>query len=132
MPSPEEEPRESQELMLSPPQVARRLGVRRTVAAPLGALVFPEVDTSMDGWTAERLSPTEAEARIWANLFGDAAQPRPATVFEEMDGGRSEPDRALAEEIAAGVPGFRATLGRGAYEGPDFARRFLTAIAPER
>lgn len=130
MPPPEAEPRESEVLMLSPSQVARRLGAQRTASAPLGALVFPEVDTSSVGWSLERLAPEEVGTRIWANLFGDAARPRPATVFEELAGGRSEPDRRLAEEIAAAVPGFRATLGRGAYEDPDFAERFLATIAP--
>jgi hypothetical protein len=127
MPRPEEEPRRSNELMLSPPQVAARLGAEQHGAAPLGALVFPRVDPSRDGWDLEPLARAELVEGLWANLFGDAARSRPPTVFEELAGGRAEPDRELAEEMAA-APGFRLVLGRGAYEDPDFAQRFLAAL----
>jgi hypothetical protein len=128
MPEPEAEPRTAQELMLNPPQVARRLGAARTASAPLGTLLFPEVDPLGSGWSVEPLAPAEAAELIWSNLFGNAAQPRPPTVFEELAGGRAEPDRALAEAMAGGAAAFRVVLGRGAYEEPDFARRFLTAV----
>ena len=116
--------------MLNPAQVARRLGVERTASAPLGALVFPEVDTSRSGWSIEPLDSEAVATEIWANLFGDAARPRPPTVFEALQGGRSEPDRRLAEEMASAAPGYRAILGRGAYDDPGFAERFLETIAP--
>jgi hypothetical protein len=129
MPAPEAEPRESEELLMSPPQVAARLGAERLAAAPLGVLVFPEVDTSARGWSVEPLSAAEAEAAIWRNLFGDAGRrPRPATVFEALTGGRSEPDPAAAGAMAAVAPAFAVTLGRGAYEDAAFAERFLAAI----
>lgn len=123
------EPRRSGLLMLSPPQVARRLGATRTASAPLGALLFPEIDAA-DGWDIDPLPEAEAAERIWGNLFGDAARPRPSTVFEALAGGRSAPDRELADAIAAAAPGFRVRLGRGAYDAPDFAGRLLEEIAP--
>jgi hypothetical protein len=127
MPEPQEEPRRSDELKLSPPQAAARLGAEQRGAAPLGALVFPRVDPSVEGWSLEALAPAEVSELIWANLFGGAARGRPATLFEELAGGRAEPDRGLAEEMAA-APGFAAVLGRGAYEDPDFAARFLAEL----
>jgi hypothetical protein len=128
MPGPEAEPRQSDTLMLSPPQVAARLGARRRAASPLGGIVFPEVDPSSEGWSVERLAPAEVAELGWANLFGEAGGPRPPTVFEELEEGRAEPDRRIAEAMANGAPGFRVCLGRGAYEGPDFAQRFLAGI----
>jgi hypothetical protein len=128
-PMAEAEPRQGDVLMLSPSQVAARLGAKRIGAAPLGALLFPEVDTSARGWSVQPISTAEAEAAIWRNLFGDAGRrARSATVFEELSGGRVEPDPAVARAMAEVAPAFAVTLGRGAYEDANFAERFLAAI----
>ena len=56
-------PPETDELLLSQGQAAAQLGAERAASAPLGALVFPEVDTATRGWSVERLSPPEVAAR---------------------------------------------------------------------
>ena len=117
------------ELQLSPAQVAAALGVECLSRARLGALVFPEVDTTIEGWRVEPVGEAETAGLLWSNIFGAVTQPRPATVFEQLVGGQAAPSRELAAEIAGAAPGFRAILGRGAYEEPGFAERFLAAIA---
>ncbi len=121
-------PTEPPELVLNPEQIARLLGVERTDEAPIGSIILPEIDPGLEGWAVEPISAEEASAGIWANLFGDAARGREPTVFEELDGGRSAPDRKLADRIAGEVPGYRIRLGRGAYDDPDFAAGFLDAV----
>ncbi len=127
---PNARPPQSEELMVGPGQLATLLGSSRVGSAPLGSLVFPEVDPGARGWTVEPLSPREVGARVWANLFGNGARPRRATVFEQAGAGRGTPPGELADQIAAAAPGFRAVLGRGAYGEDDFARAFLAGVAP--
>jgi hypothetical protein len=123
-------PPETDELMLSPAQVATQLGVERIAAAPLGALLFPRVDAGVDGWRLDRLDAADAAAETWANRFGIATRPRPATAFEELRGGAADPPWALADRLSEAAPAYRVTLGRGAYDDPDFAVRFLARVAP--
>ena len=127
---PNARPPQTDELMVGPGQLADLLGSSRAASAPLGALVFPEVDPNAHRWSVEPLAPREVGARVWANLFGNGARPRRATVFEQAAGGRGTPPAGLADQIAAAAPGFRAVLGRGAYDEGDFAHAFLASVAP--
>ncbi len=127
---PDAGPPQTEELMLGPGQLAALLGAERSASAPLGALVFPEIDPAASGWSVEPLAPREVGARVWANLFGNGARPRRATVFEDAAGGRRTPPSELADRLAEAAPGFRVVLGRGAYDEPDFGSAFLAGVAP--
>jgi hypothetical protein len=116
------------EFALSPAQLAHQLGVERCGAAPLGAIVFPDVRADMAGWRAERLTSDEVGRRLFANLYGGAFAGRGATVFEAVDGGRSAPSPALADALARAVPGYRLGLGRGVYAEPGFAGRLREVL----
>jgi hypothetical protein len=123
------EPRaRADELALSPAQVAHQLRVETLGAAPLGAILFPDISSDVDGWTIERLDPEDVAARLWANLYGKRTEHRATTLFEEVDGGHSVPQRALADQVAAAAPGYRVALGRDAYDAPGFAARLLERI----
>jgi hypothetical protein len=119
---------EAVELALSPAQVARQLGVERHGAAPLGAIVFPEVETGGTGWAADRLLPEETGHRLLGNLYGGSPDRRGATVFEDLDGGRAFPRQALADEIARAAPGFRLAMGPRAYAQPGFSERLRDVL----
>ena len=112
-----------EDFALSPAQFARRLQVDPAASAPLGAIVFPSIDTGLDGWTVERLHPREVSEAIRANRYGPPGQ-RTATIFEDLIGDAS-PSPRLPESIAESIPGYRVLLGRNAYGQPDFASRFL-------
>jgi hypothetical protein len=115
---------------LSLTQLAHQLRVEPRASAPLGAIVFPEIRTGVEGWTVERLAPNDVSARIWANLFGEQPGQRGPTLFEDLDGGPSVPSRALADALSRVATGYRVTLGRHAYaEAASSARLLETLLA---
>jgi hypothetical protein len=116
------------EFALSPAQVAHQLGVAALDAAPLGAIVFPEIRADVAGHAVERLDPDDVAARLWTNQYGMPSARTEATLFEALDGGRTAPSRERARELAGSVPGYRVVLGPGAYDAPDFAERLLGKI----
>lgn len=125
------EPRDdSTELAFSPAQLAKRLAVKALASAPLGAIVFPEIRGDVEGFAVERLDSEEVAATVRANLYGKSTELRNATLFEEMDGGRSTVPPGLAEAIAGSVPGYRILLGPGAYAVPGFAAQVLDTLLP--
>lgn len=119
---------ESAELGLSLAQLARQLHVELAASAPLGAIVFPEIRTDVEGARVERLAPQDVSARIWANLFGEQPGQRPPTLFEDLDGGPSVPSRGLADALSEVAPGYRVVLGRNAYAEPESAARLLEIL----
>jgi hypothetical protein len=119
---------ESARLALSPTQLARQLRVEPLGSAPLGAIVFPEIRTDVEGWFVERLAPKEVSAALWANLYGDQSGRRPPTLFEDFDGGPSVPSRSLADALSEAASGYRVVLGRNAYAEPDSANRLLQML----
>jgi len=124
-------PTETTEFALNPAQLARQLGVERHGAAPLGAIVFPEVRADMIGWAADRLPPGEVGRRLSINLYGGPPGRREATVFEDVDGGRSFPGGDVVDEIVQAVPGYSLTMCPRAYLDPAFSERLrATLIAP--
>jgi hypothetical protein len=114
---------DDQDLMLSAAQILRQLGVGAVGAAPLGAVVFPEVRAGADGWALERLAPNEVDASLWRNLYGNPLERDVGTIFTQIESSPTVPLRDVAASIAATVPGFRLVLGRGAYGGVELARR---------
>ena len=121
---------EAVEFALSPAQLARQLGVARAGAAPLGAIVFPEVEAGASGWAADRLPPAETRRRLLANLYGGSPDRRGATIFEDLDGGQAVPRPELADEIAHATPGFRLVMGPRAYAQPGFSERLRDVLLP--
>jgi hypothetical protein len=119
---------ETTEFALSPAQLAHQLGVERRGSAPLGAIVFPEVRADTAGWAADRLDPEEIGRLLLGNLYGGPPDRRGSTVFEDLDGGRSFPSRALADELAQAVPGYRVILGQHAYADPRFGEQFRDTL----
>jgi hypothetical protein len=112
----------AERLTLSPLQLARRLGAGCTPAAPVAALLFPEIDAQQRGSRLERLAADAAARAIATSRYGVRMQPRPRTVFEELvKCERPEPrDDALVTRLAGELPCFRCRLGPDAYEqGPD-------------
>ncbi len=113
---------------VTPAQLAARLGGAPVAAAPLGAIVLPRIDRRADGWALTGLTSAQTERGLWDNLFGRAARARPATAFEDLDGGVPAPSREVAAVLARSVPGFRLVLGRGAYDDPGFAGALLDRL----
>jgi hypothetical protein len=118
------------ELIVNPAQMGRALGARRVAEAPLGAILFPEVDPEASGWRLEELDADEVGHRLVANLYGSSTRPRPPTAFEIEAGSDGEPPPELARVLGSTVRGLRIVLGRGAYEGPSFPDALLAEIAP--
>ena len=116
------------ELSLTPAQLAQKLRVERVREAKLGAIVFPQVSSALDGWTIEKMPPEEVCAELWANLYGDYSVRTAPTLFARVSGESSAASRSLAQAIADAVPGYRVRLGRWAYAQPDFAARLLEGI----
>jgi hypothetical protein len=116
------------EFALSPAQVAHQLGVAALDAAPLGAIVFPEIRADVAGHAVARLDPHDVAARLRANQYGMPSSRTEATLFEELDGGRTTSPRERLDDLAGSVPGYRVVLGSRAYDAPGFAERLLGAI----
>ncbi|MEO8605093.1 MAG: hypothetical protein ABI629_21175, partial [bacterium] len=116
------------EFALSPAQVAHQLRVEALDAAPLAAIVFPEIRSDVDRWVIERLDSEEVGAKLGTNLYGRPSGRSEPTLFEEMEGGLHLPQRELAEELSASVPGYRVALGASCYTDPDFTARLLDAL----
>jgi hypothetical protein len=113
------------DLALSPAQVAHQMRIATLPSAPLRAVLFPDIRDDVEEWTIERLEPAEVATRLWSNLYGQRAERREATIFEEIAGGHSAPQRALADAVSTAAKGYRVVLGRNAYADPDFAARLL-------
>lgn len=126
---PSTEPIASVDFALTPNQITQRLGSRSVAAAPLGAIVFPEVRDDVPAWTVEPLSEAELIQAIGTNLYGAANGDRPQTLFEELDGGHRRPSPQLVAAIATAVPGYRVRLGRAAYADGTLGQRLLELVA---
>jgi len=114
------------ELALSPAQVAHQLHVDRLAAAPLAAIVFPEIRSDVDAFAIEPLDPKQVASRLWANLYGKPSGRSEPTVFEDLAGGLHPPRRRLADEAARSAPGYRVVLGRNARS--ELATRLLDLV----
>lgn len=125
-----EERPESVDFALTPTQAAPRLGAGTCGAAPLGAIVFPQICAEEATWAIEPLATDDVIAGIHANLYGAASGARPATLFEQFGGGTHRAARALVTSIATGVAGYRVRLGRAAYDDGSLGERLLQLLTP--
>ncbi|HXQ21862.1 MAG TPA: hypothetical protein VN812_09310 [Candidatus Acidoferrales bacterium] len=126
--SPSEERPDAVDFALTPNQLALRLGADTHGAAPLGAIVFPQVCDDEATWAVEPLPTEDVVAGVYANLYGAASGGRPATFFEELGGGQRRPSRRLVAAIAAAVAGYRVRLGRDAYADGTLGKRLLQLL----
>jgi hypothetical protein len=117
-------------LRLSPPQLARQLGVTLTAEGPLAALVFPEPAELPDAVAIERLPPDDALRRLRASRFGVSSDKADATVFERLLAAHrpADADAALIEAIVARVPCFAIRLGARQFGEPHAARSILRTV----
>jgi len=115
--------------VLSPTQLARRLGVPTVRGGPIAAIVFPEICSAADVWSLEPVAPADGATRLRECLYGARSGSRSRTVFEEVVGGRvgrPAEQNTLMDRLAAGAPLFRCRLGRDAYR--DGADAWLRAL----
>jgi hypothetical protein len=129
--APSEELVDAVDFALTPNQVARQLGAETHAAAPLGAIVFPQIGDDDAPWAIEPLRREDVLAAINANLYGAAAGERAATLFEEFGGGQCRPSHRLMAAIASGVAGYRVRLGRHAYADRALGERLLGLLRPK-
>lgn len=113
---------------LSPPQLAHQLGVEAVAAAPIGALVFPEIREDVAGIAVEPVDAIEAAETIWRNLYGKCSASAGATLFDEIGGGETVADRAAVDALARAAPRRRVRLGRHAYDDPERVTRLLDEL----
>jgi hypothetical protein len=116
---------ERAEFALSPAQVAHQLGVTAAGSAPLQALLFPTIRRDLGGFMIERLDERAVANGLWHNLYGRPSNRTAATPFEEVEGGRREPDAQLVARLCATIPAYRVTLGHDAYDDPRLAAQLL-------
>jgi hypothetical protein len=128
----DERPLVTTRIRLSPPQLARQLGVSLGDGGPLAAVLFPEPADRPDSVALERLEPEAAQHRLRESRFGVASAKANATVFEQLLP-RPRPagaDAAMIAAIAACVPCFAVRLGVRQFEetrAADTIRRAVLA-----
>jgi len=109
------------ELRLSAAQLAASLPTGLRAAAPLRAVVFPEIGAGGDAPSFDRLSAPEADTRLRASIYGGHGNEDAPTVLTELVAGscaRSQRGAAIRHamaELATGltsrVPCFRLVPG---------------------
>jgi hypothetical protein len=117
-------------IRLSPPQLARQLGVSLVAGGPLAAILFPEPADRPDADTLERLAPEEALRRLRTSRFGAWSDTADATVFERLLPVRraADADAAMIAAIAARVPCHAVRLGLRQFEESRAAESILRTV----
>jgi hypothetical protein len=111
-------------LLLTPAGFAGRLGAARVGAAPLHAIVLPEVSHDAEGCALEALAGNAALGELDASLYGVATHREEPMLFQSLFGPADTglPSmRQRLEGLAAAVPVYRCRLGRDAYSQPAAA-----------
>jgi len=125
------------ELRVTAAQLTRALGLPPRAAAPLRAIVFPEIQAGGESPRLARLTREDAVDRLRANGYGGRGHERVCTVFTEVVARacpRAQTDdaveRALADlraRLAAEVPCYRLAPGRDLGAAVDHVRRDVLA-----
>jgi hypothetical protein len=126
--TPEQAERADGRMMLTPGQFAGQLGARLVASAPVGAVVFPEVSPDHAGCSLLPITQADAAARLREAKYGRRAGPGGSTWFHSLAGTPwpAEAQEALADRLAANIPGVRCLLGPDAYR--DGAGAWLSAL----
>lgn len=107
----------ARDFSLTPAQFAQRSAARTVGAAPVAAIVFPEIDPRLTGRALVALALEDGLARLLAARYGARSANRPGTIFEAASGVRDgAPERSAdqALRLAAAVPMYGCVLGTGA------------------
>ncbi len=127
------EARGSSALKLSPPQLARQLGVALAASAPLAAIAFPATRLDRRGFTVEHLDAREAKNRLHAARFGadSGAGALGATEFERFTRARrpANADAPLIAAVSNGIPCFVLRIGAGCFGEARAALDVLARLA---
>ena len=118
-------------LRLSPPQLARQLGVTLGAGGPLAAVVFPEPADRADAVAIERLAPDEGLRRLDASRFGVSSDKAEATVFERLCCPRTARRTRMPRSSRRSSPAFHASRfasESGSSKQPDAARSILRTV----
>ncbi len=116
-------------LRLSPPQLARQLGVPLSASARLSAVAFPATPCDRSSFRVDRLSVTEAALRLRESLFGVGSGKSATTAFERFTRARrpEHGDAAMIDAIASQVPCFSVGIGAERFAEPEAAEALLAA-----
>lgn len=117
---------------LSPAQLATIMGVGRTPAGPLRALVFPRVAGGPGGLELRRLGSAEVLDRLAGVLFRSQWPTRRAEMLGKPDEAvPAEAGQRACRQLAAAIPGFECALGRDAFRGPKSAFDVLAGVVAD-
>ncbi len=121
-------------LRLSPPQLARQLGVTLGGDGRLAAVVFPGSAEAPDGFAMESLSTDAAGRALHASRFGISSHKAGPTAFERLLAAPrpTATDATLLAAIAARVPCFSVRLGAAHFAQPRAAVDLLRAALGAR
>lgn len=117
-------------LKLSPPQLARQLGVSLAACAELAAIAFPEPHADPDGLTVERLAERDAGRRLRATRYGARSDTDEDTAFERLVRVRrsQDVDDVLIATVAAQVPCFALAVGARRMAEAEAAAAILSVL----
>jgi len=103
---------------ISPAQFCRLLGVAMQPAAPIGMMLFPRVDGSVDGMRVEALSAGLAQQALEKSLLKPSHPTRHSQVFAPGGGGEEvspEAEAARCRQLVEQVPAYACRLGPNAF-----------------
>ncbi len=117
---------------LSGPQLAALTDVQLTPDSTLTAVVFPQLEPSVETWELVRLAPAEFADKLYRNLLRPGSAVAIATAFRQHDD-PSPADlenslRRLCISVANAVPGFDCKLGPHAYAEPAAASELAAEV----
>ena len=104
---------------ISPAQFCQLLGVSMQPAAPVGMILFPRVDESVDGILIESLPAARAQQALEKSLLKPSHPTRYSQVFAPGSGGEEVSLEAEAERcrrLVEQVPAYACRLGPNAFQ----------------
>jgi hypothetical protein len=104
---------------ISPAQFCHLLGVSMQPAAPVGMILFPRVDESVDGMLIESLPAALAQQAMEESLLKPSHPTRHSQLFAPGSGGEEVPPEAEAERcrrLVEQVPVYACRLGPDAFQ----------------
>ena len=104
-------------LALSPAQFGRQMNSPIEPWAPVGAILFPQVSSSIPALSLEFLNPSEAVAYLRRSVYGSRSASRSNTIFQKITTALPDANArdSLPDQLATAVPLVRCLLGKNAY-----------------
>jgi hypothetical protein len=115
-------------LVVSPAQLADRLGAGVVAHASVAAIIFPEISPTVATWSLEPLKPAEGSTLLAASLYGSRYDAHiPSVLHAPSDHSHSrDAQLVLTNQLATTVPLLRCRLGPDAYR--DSSHAWLAAL----